>query len=445
MGNILFNNEQEETNFYNVKAHQRLIDLENARENLDNEIDSIIKSSGELLKKYGARTNFVEELYSLDLEIEKLQAEEDSKEQTPTNSADTIREYKLYKQKSSKLEELLAARDSLAKEFDLFKDGLPLSDKLNVVEELNFKYDTQLSNRKTKTNENDDVKNAIIEAFPDSETVDNEQIPAMEPFKAIYAYLNPNDKSYDIKDVEEEKQVEKPAEAKKAKVVKKIIQAPGKLLNSLKLEEKAKGINSPKTEVEDTPIMDNSFFGEDDSLIKKMENPADEKIVLINTKKDEIKPIESEIQSNFILDNENTDEKIEISPIIEDTKDEVSEPALEEITPINFEEPSTDVITPIINEDPTEETAELTYTLENGESLSSLAAAICGDENGWMDIYSANKELIENTMKQKGVVDNQNIENNDKLFSGLTLNIPNIFKKEMPKELEKPKEMKLAA
>jgi hypothetical protein len=75
MSNILFNTDEEEKNFYDVKAHQKLINLDKAREDLDSDIDSILKKSGDLFSKYNARVNFLSEIYNLDLQIDKIKEE----------------------------------------------------------------------------------------------------------------------------------------------------------------------------------------------------------------------------------------------------------------------------------------------------------------------------------------------------------------------------------
>ena len=79
---------------------------------------------------------------------------------------------------------------------------------------------------------------------------------------------------------------------------------------------------------------------------------------------------------------------------------------------------------------------EVTFSLERGTSLTDLSVALCGDENGWYDIYNANKEIIDQRLEEAGLSRNEAFESNDEVFDGLTLVIPNIYEKSStPKSL----------
>jgi nucleoid-associated protein YgaU len=54
--------------------------------------------------------------------------------------------------------------------------------------------------------------------------------------------------------------------------------------------------------------------------------------------------------------------------------------------------------------------ASQSYTVQDGDTLSSIAAQFYGDDSQWMQIYEANKEAIG--------------DNPDNISAGLVLTIP---------------------
>ena len=71
--------------------------------------------------------------------------------------------------------------------------------------------------------------------------------------------------------------------------------------------------------------------------------------------------------------------------------------------------------------------------MPKGFSIIDIALAICGDSNGWLDIYDMNKEIFNNIVKEKNNNNFDNIENDLNIFSGLNIKIPTVFKKDIPK------------
>ncbi len=73
---------------------------------------------------------------------------------------------------------------------------------------------------------------------------------------------------------------------------------------------------------------------------------------------------------------------------------------------------------------------KLTFTMEDGISLTTLAKAVCDDENGWYDIYNVNKEQIDKVLKENNISNDEAFEKDTHLFNGVTLLIPNIYVKQ---------------
>lgn len=91
-----------------------------------------------------------------------------------------------------------------------------------------------------------------------------------------------------------------------------------------------------------------------------------------------------------------------------------------------------DVIVPEfeeVKEDPEEKS--VTYTMATGDTLKLIAATVCGDENGWFDIYHANKELIDQRIAENKInPESLFFEDDGNILTGLTLVIPKMYTKE---------------
>lgn len=64
-----------------------------------------------------------------------------------------------------------------------------------------------------------------------------------------------------------------------------------------------------------------------------------------------------------------------------------------------------------------------TYVIKSGDNLWSIARKFYGDGTKWTVIYNANKDIIENTAKKRGL---KSSDNGHWIFSGVTLTIPNV-------------------
>ncbi|MDD2505366.1 MAG: hypothetical protein PHF21_03755 [Bacilli bacterium] len=81
-------------------------------------------------------------------------------------------------------------------------------------------------------------------------------------------------------------------------------------------------------------------------------------------------------------------------------------------------------------EEKTLETEEaITFEMPEEFALVDLAIALCDDANGWLDIYEVNKSLFDKIILENNNGNNKDIEYNKELFSGLTINVPTVFKK----------------
>lgn len=100
---------------------------------------------------------------------------------------------------------------------------------------------------------------------------------------------------------------------------------------------------------------------------------------------------------------------------------EVKEPEVDKIAEVEEEVPK-------VPEEIAEDT-DVTFTIEKGISLTDIAIALCGDENGWYDLYNANKDAIDNKLTEAGLSHDEPFESNDEVFDGLVIKIPNQFNK----------------
>ena len=156
------------------------------------------------------------------------------------------------------------------------------------------------------------------------------------------------------------------------------------------------------TKVSDNDDMD---LSEVDSLpfVKKVIKISDYQDVEETV--DEDKPIELESDTTFFDPTDDLTSSIEndrVVPLFSEVKDE---------EPVKLEIPDS-----------------ITYTMDNGDSLASLAEIVCDNENGWKDIYLANKDVIDNHCKEQGLEFIEDMKYDPKVLTGLTLVIPNEYK-----------------
>lgn len=454
MSNNLLMTEEQEINFVNIKAKQKIAYLDDYKQNLENDIKEAIIKSEKIFTKYNAKTNYISELVDIDDKIAEKQTEE---KMVPNENVDRPRYGDLslkasnYKKINYTKDELLDQRSKIEDEIHTFVDNLPEESKLSVKEDLDF-YLEVIKRRKDQIFVNRSLHNEIVEEYPDAEKLDYTSGLNMYPFTAIHNYTDPKEEIayFDEGIKEDDIAAQIPTYDENNKVIK-ISQAPKALTDgvsktSLTIEE-----TKDPEEINQSLVSDNSFYGKGDALTAKI-NGEEEAPVLVNTKEDKIAPMEEEVSEqnpdqvfDDIISEEKTDDSVDSKmeePDIE-IQNEKSEDIIPEIKeePIKVKEeikdPEEKKVPVVPEEESIEETekVENAYTMEEGDTLASIAKLMCDDKDGWYDIYYLNKEILEKQLKLKEITDYNDIENNKSLFTGVTILIPNIFKKEKSAEI----------
>lgn len=269
-------------------------------------------------------------------------------------------------------------RSQLERELSEILDGL----SLNVKEDIEFLMQ-KIKNRKEKRLSLQQTLESILEIYPDTFNIDPKATYASIPILTkINEYLTPvAAKEEDT--VKEEEQVTVVPEDRK--YVTRIFKAPEELLAKYQQSQPV----LPSEIVEPQLEIDNSFYGGDIPFEAEPIIP----LVSEEIEGEHLSISEEELNATF------TDMPFDSQENSGETEEEQS----------NLEE-------------------TITYVLEEGNTLASLALLLCGNENGWFDIYEANKALFDEKIKQKGISNMDNIEHNGEIFVGLNIVIPNKYK-----------------
>ena len=372
MNKNLFNNREEEKSFYDLLADRKLKKINKNKESYDSDINEDLIKCEEIFTKNNAKTNYVSELLKL-------------------NKEDT------------KNPEILQKIEILNKEFKKFLNTLTLVER----EDLEF-YSQKVSNRLERIREANLIAKNLKSFYPN--LVNYEYEDRMQIFDLLFGEKSP----YKVTPLKESSEKGKPVldenlEKEKIKIIK---------------PEKKKIISKEKT-----------FIKGNDSLSVKSKR---EEVLGIKTfKKEEEK---TEIDDVYIYDEAVPKENFVTDSFFElDNLDDKREMAEEEIILEETIEPELDVLNPfeidfeeLSKEKPVEEKI-VKFVMPKDTSLVDISVAICGDSSGWLDIFAENKELL-----NKAILDSNanyiNIENNQNIFSGLEINIPVVFKKNIDKE-----------
>lgn len=264
------------------------------------------------------------------------------------------------------LDEVFARKDELLSDYEAFLAGLPLEDREN----LEF-YVKIILDRKERINSTDELISRIENSYPDARNlIVEEAFSKVGVLRDIKRTLEPEESTVRLEDNE---------------------------VSTLPYVTK---VTSLSDEIEEEPVVDvkpeeiksdTSFFDPEDDLAASIENEV-------------VVPTFSEVE-------EKEPDKIEIPEV------EVDDAGIASLFAETTEEP-TELEIP----------TGITYSMEDGDSLSVLAETICGSEKGWKDIYEANKDAIVKRCEEKGLTFNEGLIYDDKSFSGLSLIIPNEFK-----------------
>jgi hypothetical protein len=168
------------------------------------------------------------------------------------------------------------------------------------------------------------------------------------------------------------------------------------------------------------------------------------------TKEDKEQTMEEEVDSqkiNLPYVVKITEAPAQLLSNLKEDKAPTEEETMQELSTDNsFFDPTDDFTTSIENEKITPVIAEndenydnedkLTYEMIKGDSLTKVALAVCDDENGWYDIYKANKKIIDDKLKELGLNHEEPFEENEEIFAGMSLIIPNIYEKNNSPEIK---------
>lgn len=279
-----------------------------------------------------------------------------------------------------KLDEVFAKKEELLSEYEEFLTELPLEDREN----LEF-YVKKILDRKERITSADELITRIENAYPDARNlIVEEAFSKVGVLRDIRNLLNPESEEVTMEESE---------------------------ISTLPYVTK---VSSLSEDIEEEPVVD-------------------------------VKPEEIESDMTFFDPNDDLTASIENEVVVPEFKE------VEEEEPDKIEIPDAIVDGDVsslfseVKEEPTElEIPEgITYNMEDGDSLSVLAETICGNENGWRDIYEANKEVVEKRCAERNLTFNENLIYDDKMFSGLSVVIPNEFKS-LEKQ-ENAKDFSLAA
>lgn len=383
----LFTNYNEYIDFLSAKAHQRIGKLSNTNKKYDYEIDEAIAKCDEIFKSNGVETNYIDEIIAIEMQMQ-------SKEDNHENSND--------------LDELALKRESLYKKYDAFLETLSLSLREDL--EFNFK---KIIDRKLRSNHTNDLIAQIEEEFPKGVDLTVTEIMEQPTFK----------KANEVLHIPFTNELETKEETVNLPYVVQIKKAPENLLHPdmVELPEELpieKTVNVPVIDFEankpeEEPIKDipNLFdtmsdFNFEDKIVPSFNELPEQKTDKIEAKEDLVLPsFEEEPEFEpFTGFNGLTDLNIEES-------EKNNEP---EKLPETIEQSKEN---------------ENTYTMDNGDSLASIAYALIDDENGWYDIFEANKDKLIQRMQDAGLTQNDDIQYNEEVFSGITLTIPNVYEK----------------
>ena len=365
---ILFTNYSEQAAFTDAIAHRRIKELEETNSSFDEEIAQTIEICDEIFKNYGSETNFITEIIDLEMRMQNAESQ---------------------KLTSVDIGDLTLRRESLYNKYNSFLEKLPLE----IKEDLEFYY-KKISDRKLRLSHTLDKVNQIESEYPKAEGLTVSEIWEQPIFQKIDEFLSG-------------KQLVNPPEivdeTSNLAYVLQIKKAPDDLLNM------AIGSNQhneePEKEEESLEIPD--LFLENDVEYQ-----------------DELSKVTPEFPDLPVYGTD----KIDVKDEIEDPQDLVNSDNLSFIPFADFpKEDNNNLEVKEIEEEPVDD--RLTYTMENGDTLTSLAIALCEDENGWYDIFAANKEVLEQRLQEAGLSNNDPFENNEEIFTGLTLKIPNVYEK----------------
>ena len=432
----LFSSIQEGKDFLNYKANKRINKLEDLCVKNQTEIDKNIEKCGLIFSKYETE-NLIEEL--LKFENSKAIPNEEEYNRELEKITNKINEF---------LENLITKYNE--ESIDLSKKMEYLSDK----EDIEFAM-KKINNRKEELEDKKGLIEKIENEFSTARSFNvNNYLANSITFKMINDFLN-NEKETNI-ETEEIKEIES---LTSELYVVKIEEAP----EELKIKDSEE--ETSNEEIVTSTVQDTSFFGIDDNLTE----------AILNDEKIEFKEVEEEAPTPFEVENVVED----VKSAIDYNENEVEEQALDvelekapdlDIAPteikldtINEEvktlEPEKEVVQEETNivptttensnetsnetapeepatienvEEPKEEN-NLTYTIDENDTISSIGAALFPEEKltniAIKRIIEENKEVIDQKLQEKNLKYEEKYNNEPGILTGITLNLSNVFDK----------------
>ena len=420
----LFSNVDEGTNFLNYKAKNRITNLENLCNQDEKDILDYINSCSNIFQKYNKK-NLIEEIYNVDSEIQSLNSDDiDENKITELKGKREIASFE-FKQF---IEELQSLYDN--ENLDLSKKACYLSDR----EDIEFAY-KKIINRSLDIHDKKNIIGSIEESYPEAREFNVDEFKKTSiTFKMINDYMSPstNDSSFEPT-IETNNEKSSAPEFDEDLYVIKISEAP----ESLKIKDK----EETKKIEENNPISvesDTTFFGEDDALTESILNndiPQFEEVEEVKTTPLEDIPLDVDLvpvtENDEKEHSSNKDESKNLKEVSDSSENTISveENNSEEKAKENSEE--SEVIPPAEEPQKEDSSNEMTYTMDENDTLSNIALALFEDQTladkAVNKIIKNNKEAIDKRLAEKNITDDKNIATEKGILTGITLNLSKVF------------------
>lgn len=420
----LFSNVDEGTNFLNYKAKNRITNLENLCNQDEKDILDYINSCSNIFQKYN-KNNLIEEIYNVDSELQSLNS--DDIEENKITELKGKREIASFEFKQF-IEELQSLYDN--ENLDLSKKACYLSDR----EDIEFAY-KKIINRSLDIHDKKNIIGSIEESYPEAREFNVDEFKKTSiTFKMINDYMSPstNDSSFEPT-IETNNEKSSAPEFDEDLYVIKISEAPESLKIKDKEETKKIEDNNPISVESDT-----TFFGEDDALTESILNndiPQFEEVEDVKTTPLEDIPLDVDLVP--VTDNDekehssNKDESKNLKEVSDSSENTISveENNSEEKAKENSEE--SEVIPPAEEPQKEDSSNEMTYTMDENDTLSNIALALFEDQTladkAVNKIIKNNKEAIDKRLAEKNITDDKNIATEKGILTGITLNLSKVF------------------
>ena len=420
----LFSNVDEGTNFLNYKAKNRITNLENLCNQDEKDILDYINSCSNIFQKYN-KNNLIEEIYNVDSELQSLNSNDI--EENKITELKGKREIASFEFKQF-IEELQSLYDN--ENLDLSKKACYLSDR----EDIEFAY-KKIINRSLDIHDKKNIIGSIEESYPEAREFNVDEFKKTSiTFKMINDYMSPstNDSSFEPT-IETNNEKSSAPEFDEDLYVIKISEAPESLTIKDKEETKKIEDNNPISVESDT-----TFFGEDDALTESILNndiPQFEEVEEVKTTPLEDIPLDVDLVP--VTDNDekehssNKDESKNLKEVSDSSENTISveENNSEEKAKENSEE--SEVIPPAEEPQKEDSSNEMTYTMDENDTLSNIALALFEDQTladkAVNKIIKNNKDAIDKRLAEKNITDDKNIATEKGILTGITLNLSKVF------------------